>query len=131
MEEEVGEEETEAPRSRKRERSSPDRASPGGEQAEDGVLPDPGKKKRRKGVVYRDKKGECRTWGGHHWWCEHGRERKRCKECGGSGICEHNRERSRCKECGGGSICEHNRVRSVCKDCLSLPPPPPPRIIWL
>ena len=94
MEEEVGEE-TEAPRSRKRERSSPDPASPGGEGAEDGVLPDPGKKKRRKGVMYRDKKGECRTWGGHHWWCEHGRERGRCKECGGSQICKHNRVRGR------------------------------------
>ena len=112
MEEEVGEE-TEAPRSRKRERSSPDPASPGGEGAEDGVLPDPGRKKRRKGVMYRDKKGECRMWGGYAWWCEH------------------NRVRSQCKECGGGSICEHNRRRSKCKDCLSAPPPPPPRIIWL
>ena len=49
MEEE--EEEREAPRSPKRERS-PDRASRG-EGAEGEVLPDPGKKKRRKGVVYR------------------------------------------------------------------------------
>ena len=27
--------------------------------------------------------------------CEHGRERSRCKDCGGSGICEHGRERDR------------------------------------
>ena len=26
--------------------------------------------------------------------CEHGRQRYRCKECGGSGICEHGRRRS-------------------------------------
>jgi len=49
--------------------------------------------------------------------CSHGREKNRCKECGGGSICEHNRQRSTCKECGGGSICEHNRIRSRCKDC--------------
>ena len=37
--------------------------------------------------------------------CEHGRERSRCKQCGGSQICEHSRVRSRCKECGGSQIC--------------------------
>ena len=31
--------------------------------------------------------------------CEHGRERNRCKECGGVYICEHGRRRSDCKEC--------------------------------
>ena len=49
--------------------------------------------------------------------CEHGRERSRCKHCGGGGICEHGRRRSQCKECGGGSICEHGRRRSLCKEC--------------
>ena len=33
--------------------------------------------------------------------CEHGRERSRCKDCGGSGICEHGRQRSQCKEYSG------------------------------
>ena len=50
-------------------------------------------------------------------YCEHGRQRSRCKECGGGSICEHDRVRSVCKECKGGSICEHDRVRSVCKEC--------------
>ena len=49
--------------------------------------------------------------------CEHGRQRSRCKDCGGSGICEHGRVRSKCKDCGGSSICEHGRQRSTCKDC--------------
>ena len=49
--------------------------------------------------------------------CEHGRQRSKCKECGGAGICEHNRIRSTCKKCGGSSICEHNRQRSLCKEC--------------
>ena len=51
--------------------------------------------------------------------CPHGRERRYCKECGGTSICEHNRERSQCKQCGGSKICEHNRRRSICKDCMN------------
>jgi hypothetical protein len=49
--------------------------------------------------------------------CPHGRQRYRCKECGGSGLCEHGRRRSRCKECGGSGLCEHGRERSQCKEC--------------
>ena len=37
--------------------------------------------------------------------CEHGRQRSKCKECGGAGICEHGRQRYRCKECGGARFC--------------------------
>jgi hypothetical protein len=49
--------------------------------------------------------------------CEHSREKRRCRDCGGSQICEHNRRNYQCKECGGGSICEHNRLKSQCKEC--------------
>jgi hypothetical protein len=49
--------------------------------------------------------------------CEHGREKYKCKECGGGSICDHDRVRSKCKECGGGAICEHGRVRTFCKEC--------------
>ena len=49
--------------------------------------------------------------------CPHGRQRRLCKECGGSSICEHGRQRSRCKDCGGSSICEHGRQRYSCKEC--------------
>ena len=42
--------------------------------------------------------------------CEHGKQKNRCKECGGSSqkraVCEHGRQKSRCKECGGSSFCE-------------------------
>ena len=62
------------------------------------------------GVKYRSNCKVCRA-------CPHGRQRYRCKECGGASICEHGRERSTCKECGGASICEHGRVRSRCKEC--------------
>ena len=48
------------------------------------------------GVKYRSKCKVCSA-------CPHGRERSKCKECGGHGICEHGRRRSRCKECGGAS----------------------------
>ena len=33
-----------------------------------------------------------------HVHCEHGRERRRCKECGGSQICAHGRRKNMCKE---------------------------------
>ena len=36
-----------------------------------------------------------------HATCAHGRQRSRCKDCGGRSICEHGRLRYRCKECGG------------------------------
>jgi len=42
----------------------------------------------------------------------HGREKRRCKDCGGSGICKHNHVKFTCKqsnEAGGGGICIHNR----------------------
>ena len=58
----------------------------------------------------------CKECGGKDL-CQHQREKCKCKDCGGGSICEHNRVRSRCKECGGGSICEHKRVRTKCKDC--------------
>jgi len=49
--------------------------------------------------------------------CEHGRQKSRCKDCGGSSICLHNRDKSKCKECGGSQICLHGRIKSTCKEC--------------
>ena len=49
--------------------------------------------------------------------CEHGRQRNKCKDCGGSQICFHGRRRNQCKDCGGVSICEHERRKDQCKDC--------------
>ena len=62
------------------------------------------------GVKYRS---QCKVCGA----CPHGRQRSKCKECGGKGICEHGRVRCKCKECGGASICEHGRQRTMCKEC--------------
>jgi hypothetical protein len=49
--------------------------------------------------------------------CEHGREHKHCKECGGKSICKHGRQHHSCKECGGTSVCAHGRRRQICKEC--------------
>ena len=62
-------------------------------------------------------KNEIVIWGGKRLLCEHGKQRSRCKECGGSQICEHDRLRSQCKECGGSQVCEHGIRRSQCKKC--------------
>ncbi len=34
------------------------------------------------------------------------------------GFCEHGRKKSRCRECGGGSFCEHNVQRYNCHKCI-------------
>ena len=49
--------------------------------------------------------------------CPHGKQKSRCKDCGGSEICTHDRVRYTCKDCKGSGICEHDRVRYRCKDC--------------
>ena len=45
-------------------------------------------------------KGKMCLWLNNSLRCEHGRQKSRCKECGGSGICVHGREKRRCKDCG-------------------------------
>ena len=62
------------------------------------------------GGKYRSQCKVCRA-------CPHGKQRSKCKECGGASICEHGRRRSQCKECGGSQICEHGRQRDYCKEC--------------
>ena len=44
-------------------------------------------------------KGNVCMWKNGIICCEHGRQKSRCKECGGSGLCEHGRQKSQCKEC--------------------------------
>ena len=63
------------------------------------------------------KKGTKRKYAPRHYGpCEHGvKKRSRCKVCS---ACPHGRQRARCKECGGSQICEHGRVRTVCKECV-------------
>ena len=47
--------------------------------------------------------------------CEHGvKPRSKCKVCS---ACPHGKQRSKCKECGGVSICEHGRQHHQCKVC--------------
>jgi hypothetical protein len=41
--------------------------------------------------------------------CEHGRQKRRCKACGGSALCTHGRVKYTCKDCGGGGVCTHGR----------------------
>jgi hypothetical protein len=79
-------------------------------------LPLPKVTDRTKGQKYMYNE-EIVIWNGKRRLCEHGKQKSRCKECGGSGICEHKRVRSRCTECGGSGICEHKRVRSQCTEC--------------
>eukprot|EP00966_Prymnesium_polylepis_P126811 2932744-Prymnesium_polylepis.2 len=74
--------------------------SPGKQaEARGDVHPMPAKGKAVSGRWSLDpKKGLC-VYNGKQFCCEHGRQRCRCKECGGSQICEHGRQRNTCKEC--------------------------------
>ena len=82
------------------------------------ILELPKKKEDRvKGQIYINKKGKKGIWNGRILHCEHGRQKSRCKECGGSQICDHGQIISTCKECGGGSICKHGKRKTECKKC--------------
>lgn len=61
-------------------------------------------------------KRRCKECGGSAI-CEHGKIKSQCKDCGGASICEHGKRKSRCKKCGGGSICKHEKYKSRCKEC--------------
>ena len=49
--------------------------------------------------------------------CIHGRQKTRCRECGGSAFCIHEKYKSRCRECGGSQICIHDKHKSSCREC--------------
>ena len=49
--------------------------------------------------------------------CEHGKQTRYCKVCGGSAYCEHDKIKSQCKQCGGSAICEHKKLKTQCRDC--------------
>lgn len=69
---------------------------------------------------------ECKGLGrGGNGFCERDRDRRICRDCGGSQVgksgktrrCEHGRIRHTCRACGGSSFCEHGRQRSLCFIC--------------
>ena len=76
----------------------------------------PAKNKRINGEKYLHQGNVC-MWRNGKICCEHGRQKRQCKECGGSGLCEHGRVKYSCKECGGSGICEHGRLKYSCKEC--------------
>ena len=53
--------------------------------------------------------------------CEHGIQKCRCKQCGGSNLCQHDRQKAACKDCGTlkYKYCEHDKVKKDCKICCS------------
>ena len=51
------------------------------------------------------------------YYCHHGRQKSRCKDCKGGSICEHNSIKQFCKECKGTSLCKHNKRKSRCVEC--------------
>ena len=81
------------------------------------ITPLPPKNNRNKGHKYIDKNNNIVIWNGNRLHCEHGKEKCKCKICGGVGICIHNKLKGICKECGGKQLCKHDKIKSKCKDC--------------
>ena len=87
----------------------------------------PGQKKpqKKRQCLHGKRPERCHYCGGHAFCIAHGIRKEICKECGGASICEHGRERRMCKEClasgkGGTSLCPLHLVRkSSCKKCKS------------
>jgi hypothetical protein len=50
--------------------------------------------------------------------CIHGKQKSRCKDCGGIGICEHGKQKELCVECMGSGICVHKKQKQSCIDCM-------------
>jgi hypothetical protein len=73
-------------------------------------------KRERNRCIHGKQRSRCKECGGSQI-CEHGKQRSRCKDCGGSQICIHGKQRPQCKDCGGGGICIHGKQRSICKEC--------------
>jgi hypothetical protein len=59
---------------------------------------------------------QCRDCEGRAF-CHHGRLRAQCRACDGVSLCHHERRRVECKICKGSGICKHNRVKARCKEC--------------
>lgn len=77
----------------------------------------------KNGRKARNGKGTClrqmhtRKKSGIKTLCEHGRQKSRCRDCGGSSFCVHRQYKYYCKECGGNGVCHHGRRKSDCKEC--------------
>lgn len=62
------------------------------------------------------RKRDCTICGGSGT-CVHRRLIYMCRDCGGKGICPHARQRHYCRECRESSICKHSRRKNQCMDC--------------
>jgi hypothetical protein len=65
--------------------------------------------------------------------CEHGKRKRFCIDCGGSGLCKHGQQKCKechkhllclhnkykhsCRDCKGSSFCEHDKQKQICKEC--------------
>jgi hypothetical protein len=85
------------------------------------------KGERVKDTFYRRAKdGRIVFWNGLNCFCEHKKQRSRCREAacgGGQSLCTHGRFKSLCKDCGITSqlYCQvHKKYRNVCKECKAL-----------
>ena len=51
------------------------------------------------------------------YFCEHKKQKSKCKICDGKSYCEHDKIKIKCVHCHGSQICEHNKIKNACTDC--------------
>ena len=52
-----------------------------------------------------------------HLFCDHGKAKQRCVDCGGSKVCPHKKYKFLCKECSPHLFCEHGKRKNSCMLC--------------
>jgi hypothetical protein len=67
--------------------------------------------------LYYKGRNQCKECYKNKYGCVHGKQKVRCKDCGGSAFCSHDKIKARCKDCGGSQICSHGKFKAQCKDC--------------
>ncbi len=70
---------------------------------------------------FRDGLKSCKKCNYNKSKCEHGTEKKKCKECKGSGICEHNKQKQACIDCNKSIACNTCNTVQVTKKSSFYP----------
>ena len=76
----------------------------------------PKKKKVKKKCIHGKQKRYCKECGGSAY-CTHGKQKQFCKECGSSAYCTHGQHKAYCKKCKGSAFCTHGKQKKRCKTC--------------
>ena len=70
---------------------------------------------------FRPKHNQCKKCDYNKTKCQHGKTKKYCYECGGSGLCIHKKQKQSCVECNKNICCAVCKIVHVVKDTKFYP----------